>query len=79
MPHTISEPVQFSGIGLHSGEVSSVSVRSSQKEGIYFSTENDEYKNSFKSGCHDLTPSSTIPTSTATFEQFKKFDTINIY
>ena len=40
MPHTISEPVQFSGIGLHSGEVSSVSVRSSQKEGIYFSTEN---------------------------------------
>ncbi|NBL00881.1 MAG: hypothetical protein EOM50_23375 [Erysipelotrichia bacterium] len=46
---------------------------------FYFSTANDEYKNSFKSGCHDLTPSATIPTSTATFEQFKKFGTINIY
>ncbi|MGD9666909.1 MAG: UDP-3-O-acyl-N-acetylglucosamine deacetylase [Synergistaceae bacterium] len=40
MPHTISELIKFSGIGLHSGEITEVTVEPSQKEGIYFSTEN---------------------------------------
>lgn len=39
MSFTISEQKEFSGIGLHSGEMSTVSVIPSQKEGIYFSTE----------------------------------------
>ena len=40
MPITISEQVEFSGIGLHSGDISTVSVLPSQKDGIYFSTGN---------------------------------------
>lgn len=39
MPFTISEKIEFSGIGLHSGEISTVSILPSQKEGVYFSTE----------------------------------------
>jgi UDP-3-O-[3-hydroxymyristoyl] N-acetylglucosamine deacetylase len=40
MSLTISAVKEFTGIGLHSGEVSTVSVSPSQKEGIYFFTEN---------------------------------------
>ncbi len=40
MSRTISARIEFSGIGLHSGDISTVSVLPSQKEGIYFSTEN---------------------------------------
>ena len=40
MSRTISAVKEFTGIGLHSGEVSTVSVSPSQKDGIYFSTEN---------------------------------------
>ncbi|MDD4159387.1 MAG: UDP-3-O-acyl-N-acetylglucosamine deacetylase [Synergistaceae bacterium] len=39
MPRTISERIEFTGVGLHSGEISTVAVAPSQKEGIYFSTE----------------------------------------
>ena len=38
MSHTLSQGVEFTGIGLHSGEISTVSVHPSRKEGIYFST-----------------------------------------
>lgn len=40
MSRTISAVKKFTGIGLHSGEFSTVSVSPSQKEGIYFSTAN---------------------------------------
>lgn len=40
MSRTISEVKEFTGTGLHSGEISTVSVSPSQKEGIYFSTKN---------------------------------------
>ena len=38
MSHTLSQGVEFTGIGLHSGEISTISVHPSRKEGIYFST-----------------------------------------
>ncbi|MEK0453792.1 MAG: UDP-3-O-acyl-N-acetylglucosamine deacetylase [Synergistaceae bacterium] len=40
MSFTISAQIEFTGVGLHSGDISTVSVYPSQKEGIYFSTEN---------------------------------------
>ena len=40
MPRTISERIEFSGAGLHSGELSKVTVGPSREEGIYFSTKN---------------------------------------
>ena len=40
MPFTISAPTEFTGIGLHSGEQSKVSVYPSEQEGICFLTEN---------------------------------------
>ncbi|MEN6380056.1 MAG: UDP-3-O-acyl-N-acetylglucosamine deacetylase, partial [Synergistaceae bacterium] len=40
MSHTLSQGIEFTGIGLHSGEISTVSVHPSRKEGIYFSTGN---------------------------------------
>jgi len=40
MPRTVSSVKEFTGIGLHSGEISTVTVSPSQKEGIYFSTAN---------------------------------------
>ena len=43
MPRTISGSVVFSGIGIHSGEVSRVTVSPSQKVGVNFSTENGLY------------------------------------
>lgn len=40
MPFTIFAPTEFTGVGLHSGELSTVSVHPSEQEGIYFSTGN---------------------------------------
>lgn len=43
MARTLSRSVNFEGIGLHSGEISSLTVSPSEKEGIFFSTANGLY------------------------------------
>lgn len=43
MSATLCEKTEFSGIGLHSGEVSKVTVSPSPKGGVYFSTPNGLY------------------------------------